>query len=673
MILQIYKSFFRIFMGLLFLSSCASVEPEEATPSHLIKKVSADENKRVLPQIKKRIKNAKKEEAIEILNSYRRDYKGTEFETEIDLMTAQEHQKNERWHDAGTSFLRAARSVGSFEKKAQYCLLASRSYQKATEWEVSLKAVDYCIKKLEVPNQYLTDLKISKIAALEFLNLSKAEIVKSYVDIMANSKGETESRYRNLAIQTVETKLNSDELIEVISNSDFGFVRGYAYYRLARLSLEKSDSSNAKIYLSKVSELLPETDLSDNAMKTIEQIEMNQKVNPTVIGVVLPLTGKFANVGQRTLKGLELGLGLDGKVYSPIKLAVADSEGNPDVARRAVEKLVKEDNVIAVVGSLLSKTATAVSDQAQVMGIPNIALSQKSELTNIGDKIFRYALTSEMQVRQLVRHSINNLGIKKFAIMYPNNKFGVEFANLFWDEVLARGGSIRSAQSYDPEEKNFQPYVQRLVGTFYSTDRTEEYNYYYKIWAEKNKNSLRTKESPEDILPPVVDFDAIFIADDLKASGQIVPMLAFNNIKNIKILGPNFWNTDQVTKRLANPFNQIIFVDNIQPQSPTLTASNDSQLSTTTSQSNFVKNYTATFNESPGSFEIQGYDVGTILKEVLAKGVTTREEFTNKLSNLGSVNGALGPVYISQQREIVRQVIPLTIEGNQVKQMQTTF
>lgn len=636
--------------------SCSSLEPE-STPSHQIKKTSADFNK-TLPQIKRKVKSAKKGEAIPILQQYRNEYMGTDLETEIDLMMAQEYQKTEQWHEAGTSYLRAARSVAPVDKRLQYCLLASRSYQRAKEWENASKACEYCMVKLEIPKEKSLDLKIVKVQSLDNLGHHSLEALKLYVDIMASSKGETEAKYRNLAIQTVENKLDSSELSKVAYDSEYGFSRGYAFNKLGRMSVEKRDLSSAKNYFAKVSEILPETDLADSAHHSIEQMDFNQKVNASTVGVILPLSGKFANVGQRALRGLQMGLGLDGTSYSPIKLAIVDSEGNPDIARRAVEKLVKEDNVVSIVGSLLSKTANAVSDQAQVMGVPNIALSQKSGLTNIGDRVFRYALTSEMQVRTLVRHAIQDLGLKRFAIMYPNNKFGVEFANLFWDEVLARGGEVRAAQIYDPEDTDFQPYVQRLVGTFYVEDRQDEYAVAYKAWNEKQKASIRKKEAPEEALQPVVDFDAVFIADDLKVVGQIVPMLAFNNVKGVKILGPNLWNTDQVVKRLSNPFNPIIFVDNVQVGQAGLQPENETS---------FVKQYTSMFGEAPGSFEVQGYDVGYLLRQVLSKGVNSREDFIQRLSSAGTFNGALGPITVSDDREMTRPIVALTIENGQVK------
>ena len=41
------------------------------------------------------------------------------------------------------------------------------------------------------------------------------------------------------------------------------------------------------------------------------------------------------------------------------------------------------------------------------------------------------ALTSEMLVRHLVKIAINQKKLKRFAILYPNDPYGIEYANLF--------------------------------------------------------------------------------------------------------------------------------------------------------------------------------------------------------------------------------------------------
>jgi hypothetical protein len=77
-------------------------------------------------------------------------------------------------------------------------------------------------------------------------------------------------------------------------------------------------------------------------------------------------------------------------------------------------------------------------------------------------------------------------------------------------------------------------------------------------------------EKKENILDPVVDFDAVFIPDSAKAAGQIAAMFAFNDVGRLKYLGPNLWNTSDLGRRFGNYAEQIIFADGIAVDKVTL-------------------------------------------------------------------------------------------------------
>ena len=259
-----------------------------------------------------------------------------------------------------------------------------------------------------------------------------------------------------------------------------------------------------------------------------------------------------------------------------------------------------------------------------------------------------------MQVRQLVRSAMEDYGLKKFAVLYPNDAYGTEFANMFWDEVLARGGEIKGAQIYSPKETDFKSHVQRLVGTFYVSDREQEYKLRLDKWMQnQGKRSARSKP-PEDLLPPIVDFDAIFIPDGARAVGQIAPMLLYNNVKGVKLMGTNIWNTPELIRRGKNFVNGSLFVDTVMANDPRL------------SQSQFAQNYKSIFGGDPGIFEIQGYDSALILRQVLVDGARTRSEVARGLSRLSQFPGALGSLKIQDNGEIDRPLLTLTIEDQKI-------
>jgi ABC-type branched-subunit amino acid transport system substrate-binding protein len=492
------------------------------------------------------------------------------------------------------------------------------------------------------------------------LRIRELETAGDYLQALRESVGfsvsaknpQEQESFRFKSVEIVEGKLNQEQLEKVARDSDFGFARGYALFRLGETALEDRDKDRARKYFSSVGEFLPGSDLAVRAQDILSQLESSKFVESKTVGVVLPLTGKNAAVGQKALRGVEMGLGLNNP-GSGFRLAVMDSEGNPDNARRGVERLVKEDNAIAIVGSLLSKTAPAVAAKADELGVPTIGLSQKSGLTEIGPTVFRNALTSEMQVRYLVRTAMEDYGMKRFAIVYPNDPYGIEYTNLFWDEVLARGGTIVSAQVYNPKETDFRYVIQRLAGTYYIEGRVDEYKARIAKMSEntEKKKSVRTSHE-EEILPPIVDFDAVFIPDSAKAMGQIAAFLSFSGVKGVKLMGTNLWNTPGLAKRAGNFANNLIFVDSFIPA--------------TANHSRFVQEYKALYNEEPSLIEIQAYDSALILRQLVAQGAATRESLTRELSSLKKFPGALGSLNMTQDREIQRPLMALTLEKGEV-------
>lgn len=444
----------------------------------------------------------------------------------------------------------------------------------------------------------------------------------------------------------------TQDLEEVLRDSNLNFVHPSIHYRIGSVAFEQSDFSKARHHLSKVISLNPNSDLAESSEEFLRQLSARSSVDVRTIGVILPLSGKYADIGKSVLNSIQLGLGVYDK-NTDIRLAVIDSEGKYLDARRAVEKLVVEDHVVAIIGSLQSRTASSISSKAQALGVPTIVLSQKSGITEIGDFIFRNALTSEMQVQYLVQTAMQKRGFKRFAILYPEDAYGTEYANLFWDAVIAAGGEVKAAQSYNPKETDFRASVQKLVGTYHTDDRAQEYKQKYEEWQKTVTQKTARTEVPKDLLVPIVDFDALFVPDNTKALGQIAGMLAFQEVNNITLLGTNIWNTSGVIERAGNFAKSLLFVDSFLVQ--------DDQFK----QSSFYKAYVQHFGKAPSLFDLQAYDTALILKKTLS-GVSSRSDLKSRLSNLQSAQGALSQLDSQSNRDFTRPIVALTVANNKI-------
>ena len=583
---------------------------------------------------------------------------GTDVSDDALIMLGKISFKARDYQSAYNSFIAVANSDVFSPSEAEALLWAGKCLHRLARPDEALALTQKSIKipglseEMKIENYKLRFAILGDLG--DRLDALRAAVYLADKDPDINSR----DSYRVRAVDFVESRLTDQELEAVAKSSEFGFVRGTALYRVAVQAFDQRDFARARSYFSDAISLIQTGDLVERSKNYINQIDSRRQVDARTVGAVLPLTGRHAAIAQKTLRGLQLGLGIYGADRSDIRLAVVDSEGNPDGARRAVERLVTEDHVIAVVGSLLSREATAVASKADELGVPSLALSQKAGLTDIGETVFRNSLTSEMQVRQLVKISMETLGLKRFAILYPNDAYGVEFANLFWDEVLARNGVIAAAQVYNPADTDFSSPIQRLVGKYYVEDRAGEYKARLTDWFKKQKSIGARQKPPDDLLPPLVDFDAIFIPDGIKAISQIAPTLAYYDIQNVRLLGTNLWNSDDLVRRGEKGTDGAVFVDSFLPT--------DEEFS----GSRFYKEFLRIFGEPPGPFEAQAYDAGLILRQALASGRRTRIDLTEQLNRLNDFPGAVGRLNFSGVREISRPIVTLTVDNNKITRLE---
>lgn len=471
---------------------------------------------------------------------------------------------------------------------------------------------------------------------------------------LAQNHPNTNSRekYRDLAKNFIDSRLKSTELKELSEDSELGDFRAEAMFKYGLTMVSENRLDTAKTYFSRVMSAAPNSYLAQQSESMLKQLDARAFVETKTIGAILPMSGPYAQIGEQTLRGLQLALGISGSQSRfNIRLVVQDSMSTPEDSSKAVEKLVFTDHVIAIVGGLSAKTVVAEATKAQELGVPFLAMSQKSDLTKIGPFIYSTSLTPRLQVDALVNYAMDKLKHRRFAIIYPNDRYGVEYANIFWDVVTSRGGKITSAQTYAPGETDFKAHIKKMVGTYYLEDRYQEYQDLLREWKKKNTN--KRKQPPETLLPPIVNFESLFIPDGPKALGQIAPMLSFNDVNSIQLLGTNLWSSPDFIQRAQNFVEHSVLVDTHLPNSPEYL------------NSDFYQSFRQAYKDRPGSFALQGFDSGRLALAVLKDGPRNRVDFLRLLSSANQVAGALSPLKVSSDREVQRQLVLMAVKKNQ--------
>jgi branched-chain amino acid transport system substrate-binding protein len=189
------------------------------------------------------------------------------------------------------------------------------------------------------------------------------------------------------------------------------------------------------------------------------------------LGVVLPLSGRFASFGEASLQGVLLSAGVFGSEdgdgshgHGPrMRVLIRDSAGRPEQAATAVRELA-DAGVVAIVGPLLSGECEAAAAAAESAGVPLLTLTAREEVSAARPHVFRVRTMPREEVETLVDYSMHHLGAQRFAILYPGDAYGRGLRRLFWKAVEQRGGVVVGIASYDPDATDFGEPIRKLVG-----------------------------------------------------------------------------------------------------------------------------------------------------------------------------------------------------------------
>ncbi len=361
------------------------------------------------------------------------------------------------------------------------------------------------------------------------------------------------------------------------------------------------------------------------------------------IGAVLPLSGKFAAFGNKALQGVELALEKHNSTEAgkkrPVRLLIKDSKGLPKVAEKAVSEL-NMDGVDVIVGPILATTADAAAKRAQELKIPIVTMTQKEGITGIGGWVFRNGMTNAAQAKGLVDYA-SRQGVKKVAVLYPDNQFGRELTAVFTAEILKLGGEVVASKDYKEGQTDFGPEIKALVGP----DFLEKMQAYTEEKEKEFKEAEKSKAKPtptpeiepvEEMERPMPDFDAVFIPDYADRVGLIVPQLAFYDVRDVKLLGISGWNSPKLIN-MAGAFlsDDVMIVDgffsgSLRPQ-----------------VMDFVGAYRKTFGEEPGIVEALAYDTMGIVLSLIPDGGDSRGGIKNTILKIKDYQGVSGNITFS--------------------------
>jgi ABC-type branched-subunit amino acid transport system substrate-binding protein len=346
------------------------------------------------------------------------------------------------------------------------------------------------------------------------------------------------------------------------------------------------------------------------------------------IAVLLPLSGKYKPFGTKILKGIELASNIFSEEGSPeIEYLIADYESDEAKLNDLIIEMDNRD-VIAIIGP----AGIQACKGANLKNIPVFVFSQENTPAKEGSCCFGSFLTIDNQAKALLREA-NDLQIKRFAVLFPLNQFGMMFKDAFIKSAGEFGIEIAATKEYPDSPKDFPSIIRSL------------------------KEQLKKTTLKSDKSKPAHQVDALLIPDSARNASILAAYLSANGLNNLMLYGPSLWDTPELIRLGGKNIEGACFVSGFYLESSSYATRN------------FISDFNSTFDSSPSIWEASAYDTVKIIKSLIKDGNDTREKLKVAISSIKGYQGATGFISFDSMGLTKKDITVLKVIGGTVTEV----
>ena len=431
---------------------------------------------------------------------------------------------------------------------------------------------------------------------------------------------------------------------------------------------------------------------------------LTEQVDLPRIGLLLPITGRYRQIGEELLEGVQLANEEAGGVF---ELIVADtgvdygdlpigenlggdfSESQGSGLLRVVHgaKQLLAEGVVAIVGPVFSSSSVVAAVIAEGAGVPLLVpLSQQSGLDSLGRHVFQLRIIPETQAQLLGEYATLVLGLEHLVILSPLSDYGWSFEREFTKIAEINGAEIVHSDWYIPNlTKDFRRVFEEIraagfelmpppedtlfVGdqlewtTLDSARSYEEPSFLTELLqgleekAELVVEEGEAEEAPPDSSEIFIDtIDGVVVVVESFADAQtIAPQVHFHRLKT-QVLGNDFWYNPEAMRQMRpgerKDFEGVTFVSARQEGAGVAKV--------------FVDSFRKRFHRDP-NYAASGYDATRLLVDGWAAGHHDPGKLTDWLAATSFYEGASGMISLSQGDSPNSQLILLKIHKGKIR------
>jgi branched-chain amino acid transport system substrate-binding protein len=331
------------------------------------------------------------------------------------------------------------------------------------------------------------------------------------------------------------------------------------------------------------------------------------------IGVIAELTGDIPAVGASCKNAAEMavqeindagGIQLGDKKYR-VELAIEDNAGKADQAASSAQKLITQQRVTAIVGPNASRyalPAAEIAESGKTVLITPWSTAPKTTLdsrTGASKKyVFRSCFIDPFQGRVLAKFALENLKLKKAAVLYDvASEYNKGIAEFFKQVYEQNGGQVVAFETYTTGDKDFSSQLTKI------------------------KNA-----GPDVIFLPNYYSEVPLQIQQAKRLGISVPFI-----------GSDSWGSEELLKLCGEDCNGYYFSTHYAADAATETTKN------------FIAAYKARYNATPDDVAALTYDsFGLLFQALKTAGKNDRQAVRDALAGIPKYTGVTGDMQFKE-------------------------
>ena len=339
------------------------------------------------------------------------------------------------------------------------------------------------------------------------------------------------------------------------------------------------------------------------------------------VGANLEMTGGSASYGISSKNAIELAFkeinekgGINGK---QLELVVADNKSEAAEATNAMQKLVSQDNVVAVIGPNLSSSviaASAINNSAKVLDIapmatnPYVTVDQASGKTK--DFNYRTCFIDPFQGTVMAKFATAELGVGNAAVLIDNSSdYAKGLAQFFKENFVKEGGAVTAEESYLQKDTDFKATLTKIKAT-----------------------------NPDFLYVPGYYQEVGLIVKQARELGM-----------NMPIAGGDGWDSAKMPEIAgAAALNNTYFSSLYSPE-------DSSDIN-----KNFVAAYEKAYGQKPDVFAALSYDSALLVAEAIKNaGSTEPAKISEAMAKINGFSGVSGSVTFDDKHNPVKSAVIL--------------